>query len=318
MTTSRPIFYYYLRLLEMSNVNWHSSASSATNSPSLTPSNESSSTIAASIDADYITEQVHNILFHKEEDPAIKWEFLTTKAPFHVSKLVEAKPIVELLLTIEPGPEVDYDGLRTNLALLQPYVVKTSSGPALLGFFKSLLQLKASWLLAAAKLEAFRCYDRTLFTYYVEWYEGFRHDTTTRELDEGEIAYEKECQEHAAMRAAGSYAEQQQQLVNEVEGEAFELVNFKVSPDMWRYSRILWNITEQYQRYLHTKKAAADQKKLQEEEMKNRKTEEILQRRAEDKKKNEEVRKGQMGMQPQDANNLFMQPDWMSNYVPGS
>jgi len=81
---------------------------------------------------------VHNTIFHKEEDRDIEWEFLTTKAP-PVSKLVENKTIVELLLTIEPGPKVDYDVLRTNLTLLQPYVIKTSSGSALFGFFKSLL-----------------------------------------------------------------------------------------------------------------------------------------------------------------------------------
>ena len=132
------------------------------------PNIEFTATTPPSIDAGYISEQVHNTIFHKEEDRNIKWEFLTTKAPFPVSKLVENKTIVELLLAIEPGPKVDYDGLRTNLALLQPYVIKTSSGLALLGFFESLLQLQAGWLFGAAKLEAFRCYDRTLFTYYVE------------------------------------------------------------------------------------------------------------------------------------------------------
>jgi len=124
--------------------------------------------------ADYVTEQVHNILFHKEDGCTIKWEFLATKAPFPVSKLVADETIVELLLTTEPGPKVDYDGLRTSLTLLTPYVKKTSSGPALLKFFKSLLRLKVGWLLAAAKLEAFRSYDRTLFTYYIEWHEVFR------------------------------------------------------------------------------------------------------------------------------------------------
>ena len=166
-----------------------------------------------------------------------------------VSKLVENKTIVELILTIEPGPKVDCDGLRTNLALLQPYVIKTSSGPALLGFFKSLLQLQAGWLLGAAKLEAFRCYDRTLFTYYVEWYEEFRKDTAARALDELEIVYEKECQGYAVARAGGSYAQREQQLVKEVDNEAIKLATCKTSPEMWKYSRILWTIVEQYQHY---------------------------------------------------------------------
>ena len=43
--------------------------------------------------------------------------------------------------------------------------------------------------------------------WYVEWYEGFRKDAATRALDELEITYEKECQEHAVARAAGSYVQ---------------------------------------------------------------------------------------------------------------
>ena len=301
----------------MSNLNWHSPASNSTNSASLIPNIEFIATTPPSFDADYVSEQVHNLIFHKEEDRDIKWEFLTTKAPFPASKLVENKTIVELLLAVEPGPKVDYDGLRTNLDLLRPYVIKTSSGPALLSFFKSLLQLQADWLLRAAKLEAFRCYDRTLFTYYVEWYEGFRKDTAARALDELEIVYEKECQEHAVARAAESYVQQEQQLAKEVDNEAIKLLTCKTSPEMWKYSRILWAVVEQYQRYVQTRNALALQKKFREEEGKKRKVEEILQRRAEVKKKNAKIRKQQMGMQQQDANNLFIQQDWMADYAPG-
>jgi hypothetical protein len=287
----------------MSNLNWDSPASSSTNSASLIPNVEF---IAPSFDANYVSEQVHNLIFRKEEDRDIMWEFLTTKAPVPASKLVENKTIVELLLAVEPGPKVDYDGLRTNLALLRPYVSKTSSGPALLSFFESLLQLQAGWLLGAAKLEAFRCYDRTLFTYYVEWYEGFRKDTAARALDESEIAYEKECREHAVARAAGSYVQQEQQLAKEVDGEAIKLLTCKTSPEMWKYSRILWAVVEQYQHYIQTRNALALQKKFREEEGKKRKAEEILQR-AEVKKKNAKIRKQQMGMQQQDANNYYHQ-----------
>jgi hypothetical protein len=300
----------------MSNLNWDSPASSSTNSASLIPNVEFIATTPSSFDANYVSEQVHNLIFHKEEDRDIMWEFLTTKAPVPASKLVENKTIVKLLLAVEPGPKVDYDGLRTNLALLRPYVSKTSSGPALLSFFESLLQLQAGWLLGAAKLEAFRCYDRTLFTYYVEWYEGFRKDTAARALDESEIAYEKECREHAVARAAGSYVQQEQQLAKEVDGEAIKLLTCKTSPEMWKYSRILWAVVEQYQHYIQTRNALALQKKFREEEGKKRKAEEILQR-AEVKKKNAKIRKQQMGMQQQDANNLFIQQDWMADYAPG-
>jgi hypothetical protein len=300
----------------MSNLNWDSPASSSTNSASLIPNVEFIATTPSSFDANYVSEQVHNLIFHKEEDRDIMWEFLTTKAPVPASKLVENKTIVELLLAVEPGPKVDYDGLRTNLALLRPYVIKTSSGPALLSFFESLLQLQAGWLLGAAKLEAFRCYDRTLFTYYVEWHEGFRKDTAARALDESEITYEKECQEHAVARAAGSYVQQEQQLAKEVDGEAIKLLTCKTSPEMWKYSRILWAIVEQYQRYIQTRNALALQKKFREDEGK-RKAEEILQRRAEVKKKDAKIRKQQTGMQQQDANNLFIQQDWMADHAPG-
>lgn len=157
----------------------------------------------------------------------------------------------------------------------------------------------------------------SLITYYVEWYEGFRKDTAARALDELEIAYEKECQKHAVARAAGSYIQQEQQLAKEVDNEAVKLVTCKTSPEMWKYSRILWAIVEQYQRYIQTKNALALQKKVREEEGKRRKVEEIPQR-TEAKKKNAKNLKQQMGMQQQDANNLFMQQGWMADYAPGS
>jgi hypothetical protein len=305
------IFIELVDLLEMSNVNWHSPGSSSRDSLSLTPSVESTSSTPPAIDADYVTQQVHNIIFHQEENHAIKWEFLRTKAPFPVSKLVENKPIVELLLTTEPGPKVDYNGLGTNLALLKPFLINAPSGPALLGFFKSLIQIKAGWLLAAAKLEAFRCYDRTLFTYYIEWHEQFEQDTAARNLDDVEISYQEKCLEHASTRASGFFTIQEQQLLKEVEVESMKLINFKTSQEMWKNSRILWHIIEQYQRFQQKKKAAVQQTNLPDEKMNKRKTEEILQRRAEVKKKSEEA------MQQQEANNLIMQQDWMSNYPPG-
>jgi hypothetical protein len=304
--------------LEMSNGSWASSSSSSSNSLLLTPSAESAPPTPPAINADKITEQVYKILFLDAEEGASKWEFLTTKAPFPVSKLVNNNTIMKLLRTTEPGPKVEYDGLSNNLALLKPYIMKTPSGPALLGFFKSLLQLRVSWLVAAANLEALRSYDRTLFTYYVEWYEAFRQDKVGREPDEVEIAYQTERQEHASKRASGFFTLQEQRLIEEVEAEAMKLVTFKTSQEMWKNSRILWTITEQYQGYRQTKKAVDAQKKLQAEEMKKRKTEEILQRRAEVKKKNKEVRKRQMGMQQQDPNNWLMQQDWMVKYLPGS
>ena len=245
--------------------------------------------------------------------------FLTAKAPFPVDKLIEDTTIVRLLLTTEPGPKVGYDALRTNLTLLEPFVTNTSSGPALLAFFESLLQSQARWLIAAAKLEAFRSYDRTLLTYYVEWYEGFRQDTATRVPNEGEIAYESECQEHAANRLAGTYAQQEELLVQELQAEAINLVRAKTSQDMWKYGRILSTITDQYKRYKQrTKSTAAAQKKWQEEETKKMNMEEILRRRVETKKNNGEIQKRQMGMQQQHTNNVFMQQDWMSNHAPES
>jgi len=121
-----------------------------------------------------------------------------------------------------------------------------------------------------------------------------------------EIAYEKECQEHAVARAGGSYVQREQQLAKEVDNKAIKLATCKTSPEMWKYSRILWTIVEQYQRYMQTKNALALQKKVREEEGKERGAEEILQRRA---KVNAEIRKQQMGMQQQDTNNLFIQQD---------
>jgi hypothetical protein len=181
-----------MRLLEVSNMNRHSSDSTSSKSLLPIPSADVTSSRASVTNPAYVTEQVSKILFVDAEDSRIKWEFLQIKAPCPASKLVEIKAIIELLLTMEHGPKVGYDGLSQNLALLKPYITNSPSGPALLGFFKSLLELRVSWLLAAAKLEAFRCHDRTTFTYYIEWNEVFRMDTAGRELDDKELAYQNQ------------------------------------------------------------------------------------------------------------------------------
>ena len=72
----------------------------------------------------------------------------------------------------------------------------------MLGFLKSLHKLRVRWFLAAAKLEAFRCSDRTTFTYYVEWNEVFRMDIAGRELDK-ELAYKKEYQDYTQNKLSG-------------------------------------------------------------------------------------------------------------------
>ena len=300
----------------MANMDWRSPASSASTSVDLTASTGSTPTTpptptSAEAEAAALTTfQIHHILFHEEKDLAIKWQSLTTKAPFPVTKVLQNKAIVDLLLPTEPGPKVDYERLRTNLNQLRPYVIKTPSGPSLLSFFGSLFIARAHWLNAAARLEAFRSHDRTLYTYYVEWHTGFQQNTAGRALDKAEITYDRDCQEHATARMAGEYARQEDHLMEELETKAMELVKFKTSQTMWKYSRIFWAITEQYQRFKHQAAAAALQKRNQDEEMK-RKTEEILRRREEIKKYNEEVRKRQLGMQLQkDANKLFMQQSW--------
>src|SRR2546421_3541365 len=228
-----------MSLLDESNMSQHSPDSASSESLLPNPCAEVVSSGAPAINAAYVTEQVYKILFINAEDSPSKWEFLKTKAPFPVSKLVENKAITELLLAIEPGPKVDYDGLSKNLALLKPYVLNTPSGPALLGFFKSLLQLRVRWLLAAAKLEAFRCYERTTFTYYVEWNEVFRMDTTGRDLDERELAYQNECQEYTQNQLSASFMRQEGQLAKVVKAEEAKLINFKTSQEMWKNSRIL-------------------------------------------------------------------------------
>lgn len=49
---------------------------------------------------------------------------------------------------------------------------------------------------------------------------------------------------------------QEGQLVKEVETEETKLTNCKTSQEMWKDSRILWIITEQYQHYQQTVKVA--------------------------------------------------------------
>jgi hypothetical protein len=142
-------------------------------------------------------------------------------------------------------------------------------------------------------------------------------DTAGRDLDERELAYQKECQDYTQNQLSASFMQQEGQLAKEVKAEEAKLINFKTSQEMWKNSRILWTITQQYQHYQQIRKLAIQQKQTQGEEMK-KKTIEILHRRAQVKKKNEDVWMRQMGMLQQNANNLSMQQDWMTNYLPGS
>lgn len=77
-----------------------------------------------------ISEQIHAILYDPNSPHA--WDFLSIKRPFSVSTLMQSKPIVDLLFILEPGPTVDWKGLRTNLAVLKPYAINTKTGPQLL------------------------------------------------------------------------------------------------------------------------------------------------------------------------------------------
>lgn len=121
-------FFELMDLLDVSNINRHSPDSTSSKSLLPTPSAEVASSRASATNAAYVIEQVYKILFVDAEDSPSKWEFLKTKAPLPVSKLVENKAIVELLLATEPGPKVDYDDeLSRNLALLKPYVINTPS-----------------------------------------------------------------------------------------------------------------------------------------------------------------------------------------------
>lgn len=242
-------------LLDNSDNTWQSSHTQSSKSLLVTPGVEYERSTATVTEAAYVSERLYQILFLDAEDNPAKWEFLTTKAPLPVFKLLANPTVTEILLTTEPGPKVDYEGLGNTLALLKPFVISSPSGPALLRFFKSLLDLRVRWLLAVAELEAFRCYDKTTFTYYIGWNEAFQQDTAGRALDDNELAYWNECQDHLYLRLSQVFELQEEQLVKEAEVEAMKLTNFKTSGAMWKNSRILWTVTEQYQHYQQTKTA---------------------------------------------------------------
>jgi hypothetical protein len=74
-------------------------------------------------------------------------------------------------------------------------------------------------------------------------------DTAGRELDDKELAYQKEYQDYTQTGCQGISFRRRGQFVKEVEAEGIKLMNFKTPQEMWKNSRILWTITEQFQHY---------------------------------------------------------------------
>ena len=239
-----------------------------------------------------ISHQIHAILYSPDSPHA--WDFLKTNSPFPVSVLIQQKKVIDLLFKLEPGPTVDWSSLRTNLAILKPYAINTRTGPQILQFFKSLIELQAKWLLAIARVEAYRTYQNQLHGYYV-----LRRQIYTQQVqaagyvpDEADVAYERECQEYEHAAAGNVFMKQEQRLMAKVETETVNLVTCKVSEEMWRSSAILWAMVDKYRQWQRARQG------------------DISQRRALLKERNEMVGGAQMGMQQVDADDLDVQQDW--------
>lgn len=241
-----------------------------------------------------ISEQIHDILY--ATDSPSRWDFLATKQPFPGLALVKNSAIKELLTNFEPGPKVNVHALKANLTILKKRLLETNNGRALLAFFQLLLQLKATWLLAAAKLEAFRAYNIQREHYYVT----SRQDTNDLEPDAAQ-AYINGCQEYDRQEANVETIEQEESLMATLREAAVKLVLCKLSKAMWRQSMALWEICNYYEAKVREQVTET----MEMTETKRKVSEELLRRRAIVRVRNDDMQRRQMSMQLVEHGNVI-------------
>ena len=169
-------------------------------------------------------------------DKANKDRLLKPKAPFDVCHLLNDPSVLELLNSLEPGPKVNWSGLRGNLQRLKPYIINTPSGPVLLQYFRDLIGVQSKWLLVLARLESFKAFDKQLHCFYIEQRGALQQKyTSTPALGR----YMQESNEHMKARKAGLFEAERARLQISFDVEAVKLVTFKTSEEMWRNSGIM-------------------------------------------------------------------------------
>ena len=181
-----------------------------------------------------VTDRIHLHLYVL--DTANKDRLLRPKSPFDVCHLLNDPSVRELLNSLEPGPKVNWPGLRGNLQRLKPYIINTPSGPVLLQYFRDLIGAQTKWLLVLARLESFKAYDKQLHRFYIEQRAALEQKyANTPALGR----YIQESNEHVKVRKAGMFEAERGRLQISLDVEFVKLVTIKTSEEMWRNSGIM-------------------------------------------------------------------------------
>jgi hypothetical protein len=186
-------------------------------------------------------------------NPEQRQLFFTTKKPASVAALLKNKHVLSLLQNNEPGPNVDYEVLRLNLSQLQQHL-STSFGRYLLDFFRYLLQVRAKWMISAVKFETFNAYSIMLYQYYVVERREAQNQCAYGTL--AYLAYEHECITFQSSNAPAKIENYFRALRDVYTSACRDLVDAKLSDQMWKCATVLWKLVEQYDEDLSLRKEA--------------------------------------------------------------
>ena len=189
-------------------------------------------------------DQIYAILYGS--NTKIASHSIATRMPPSVNCLLSNKKIVDILLTLEPGPAVDYHALLTNLRVLEHHMRGTPSGPGLINFFENLMQFRTAWLNSIAQQTACYAHDQCLKTYFVDGQEAAQISIGEDLNDEGYMLYQQECKEFATQSYQDVIHEQRNHLAAMVAENAMDLFQYKSKPAMRLNCTRLLIITHQY------------------------------------------------------------------------
>ncbi|KAK5322376.1 hypothetical protein LTR93_005579 [Exophiala xenobiotica] len=89
-------------------------------------------------------------------------QLVYNRAPLPLDAVVQNPAFLEYLMTKEPGPGIEYNKLRPAVASMRGYLVMSSYGKQLLGYYRHLLQYQATWIIAAAEQCAFEIWAKLI------------------------------------------------------------------------------------------------------------------------------------------------------------
>src|SRR5271170_1745774 len=198
-----------------------------------------------------LSDQFYSLVYGN--NPEQRQLLFISKKPASVAALLKDKHVVSLLQNNEPRPRVDYEVLRLDLSQLQQHL-STPLGRDILDFFRNLLQVRARWITSVVKFETFNTYSIILHQYYVA--ERREAQNQCAYGKPAYLTYENECTTYQSSNAPAKIENYFRALRDASASACRDLVDTKLSDQIWKCSTVLWKLVEQYDEDLSLRKEA--------------------------------------------------------------